>query len=102
MPGAMPHGRQQTAQTVATPDRDGPWLLHGRHGLPASVAPFRHLETEVVVRLHAHAQAGEWHQRLKQAGITADLRGDRLRLGFGLYQKAADAEALLARLAGLV
>lgn len=48
-----------------------------------------------------HAAAADWHQRLKQAGITADLRSDRLRLGFGLYQNAADAEALLARLAEL-
>jgi len=46
-----------------------------------------------------HADAADWHQRLKQAGITVDLRGDRLRLGFGLYQNAADAQVLLARLA---
>lgn len=48
-----------------------------------------------------HADAPLWHDKLKQAGITVDLRGDRLRLGFGLYQNAADAEALLARLATL-
>lgn len=48
-----------------------------------------------------HARAADWHRRLEQAGIVADLRGDRLRLGFGLYQNAADAEALLARLASL-
>ena len=48
-----------------------------------------------------HADAPEWHARLQQAGIVADLRGDRLRLGFGLYQNAADAVALLERLATL-
>ncbi|MGW9331860.1 aminotransferase class V-fold PLP-dependent enzyme [Bosea sp. NPDC055594] len=48
-----------------------------------------------------HADAALWHEKLRQAGITVDLRGDRLRLGFGLYQNAADAEALLARLASL-
>lgn len=48
-----------------------------------------------------HAQAPQWHETLKQAGITVDLRGDRLRLGFGLYQNAADAQALLERLATL-
>ena len=48
-----------------------------------------------------HADAALWHEMLRQAGITVDLRGDRLRLGFGLYQNAADAEALLARLASL-
>lgn len=48
-----------------------------------------------------HADAPQWHETLKQAGITLDLRGDRLRLGFGLYQNAADAQALLERLARL-
>jgi kynureninase len=48
-----------------------------------------------------HADAPLWHDKLKQAGITVDLRGDRLRLGFGLYQTAADAQVLLERLARL-
>lgn len=49
-----------------------------------------------------HAQAPEWYRRLRGAGIVTDLRGDRLRLGFGLYQNAADAKALVARLEKLV
>lgn len=48
-----------------------------------------------------HAEAPLWHEKLRQAGVTVDLRGDRLRLGFGLYQNAADAQALLERLATL-
>jgi kynureninase len=49
-----------------------------------------------------HADAALWHEKLKQAGITVDLRGDRLRVGFGLYQNADDVRALLTRLAELV
>jgi len=48
-----------------------------------------------------HADAPAWHDKLAQAGIVTDLRGDRLRLGFGLYQNAADAQLLLERLARL-
>ncbi len=48
-----------------------------------------------------HADAPAWHDRLAEAGIVTDLRGDRLRLGFGLYQNAADAQLLLERLAAL-
>lgn len=45
-----------------------------------------------------HADAPAWHDRLAEAGIVTDLRGDRLRLGFGLYQNAEDARLLLERL----
>ncbi len=45
-----------------------------------------------------HADAALWHEKLKQAGITVDLRGDRLRVGFGLYQTEADVKLLLERL----
>ena len=48
-----------------------------------------------------HAYAPAWHDRLAEAGIVTDLRGDRLRLGFGLYQNAADARLLLERMATL-
>lgn len=48
-----------------------------------------------------HADAPAWHERLAQAGITVDVRGDRLRVGFGLYQNAGDVESLLERLSGL-
>lgn len=48
-----------------------------------------------------HADAPAWHDKLALAGIVTDLRGDRLRLGFGLYQNAADAQLLLDRLTAL-
>jgi kynureninase len=35
------------------------------------------------------------------AGIIADVRGDRVRLGFGLYQTSADVDQLIDRLAQL-
>ncbi len=42
--------------------------------------------------------AEEWYRRLHAAGIVTDVRGTRLRLGFGLYHTAADVERLVARL----
>ncbi|MGF1592135.1 MAG: aminotransferase class V-fold PLP-dependent enzyme [Kiloniellaceae bacterium] len=41
------------------------------------------------------------HARLGAADVVTDVRGARLRLGFGLYQDAEDVERLLERLAGL-
>jgi selenocysteine lyase/cysteine desulfurase len=41
------------------------------------------------------AQAQWLESRLKQQQILIDRRGQRLRLGFGLYQEAADLEQLL-------
>ncbi len=45
-----------------------------------------------------HPQAAQWCARLRAAGIVTDVRGTRLRLGFGLYHAAADVERLVARL----
>ena len=45
-----------------------------------------------------HPDAAQWQRRLRAAGIVADVRGTRLRLGFGLYHTAADVERLVARL----
>lgn len=45
-----------------------------------------------------HVDAALWHGKLKQAGITVDLRGDRLRVGFGLYQTESDVKLLLERM----
>ena len=44
------------------------------------------------------AEAGTWYQRLHDAGIVTDVRGTRMRVGFGLYHAAADVDALIARL----
>ncbi|MGL4495738.1 MAG: aminotransferase class V-fold PLP-dependent enzyme [Beijerinckiaceae bacterium] len=46
----------------------------------------------------AHPAAAQWYQRLHDAGIVTDVRADRLRFGFGIYQTHADVDALLDRL----
>jgi kynureninase len=45
-----------------------------------------------------HPAAGDWYRRLHAAGIVTDVRGSRLRLGFGLYHAAEDIQALVDRL----
>lgn len=40
--------------------------------------------------------AANWHGRLSDMGVVTDVRGDVLRIGFGLYQTAAEVEALAA------
>jgi kynureninase len=45
-----------------------------------------------------HADAAQWYERLHAAGIITDVRGTRLRLGFGLYHTVNDVEQLVARL----
>lgn len=42
--------------------------------------------------------AEAWQARLEAAGIVTDRRATRLRFGFGIYQTAAEVEALLGRL----
>ena len=37
------------------------------------------------------------HKRILDAGVYIDRRGNRLRFGFGVYQDAADVDALLER-----
>ena len=45
-----------------------------------------------------HPDAAAWQERLKQNNIVVDVRGSRLRVGFGLYHHAGDVERLLERL----
>lgn len=45
-----------------------------------------------------HPDAAAWQARLKQKNIVVDVRGSRLRVGFGLYHHAGDVERLLERL----
>ena len=45
-----------------------------------------------------HPDAAQWQRRLHAAKIVTDVRGTRLRLGFGLYHTGADVERLVARL----
>ena len=48
-----------------------------------------------------HPDATGWYRRLHAAGVVTDVRGTRLRLGFGLYHTASDVERLVARLRSL-
>jgi selenocysteine lyase/cysteine desulfurase len=52
----------------------------------------------LVFRFPDPARAGALRAQLSEAGVVVDHRDDRLRIGFGLYQDAADVEELLAQL----
>jgi selenocysteine lyase/cysteine desulfurase len=43
-------------------------------------------------------RAAEMHSRLMQANVTTDVRGDRLRFGFGLYQDEGDVARAMERM----
>lgn len=45
-----------------------------------------------------HKDAAGWYRRLHNAGIVTDVRGTRLRVGFGLYHNADDVDRLVSRL----
>jgi kynureninase len=45
--------------------------------------------------------AGDIHRRLHDKGVITDHRGDRLRIGFGVYQDDEDVDRLLQVLGGL-
>ncbi|MBI1204573.1 MAG: aminotransferase [Rhodopseudomonas sp.] len=45
-----------------------------------------------------HPDAGAWYRKLHDAGIVTDVRGTRLRVGFGLYHNVDDIDRLIARL----
>jgi selenocysteine lyase/cysteine desulfurase len=73
----------------------------GKHPLPLR-------ESELVVPLSeksrghfltfASAAAADIHTRLVEAGIITDVRGDRLRFGFGLYHDDEDIVGGVARM----
>lgn len=44
------------------------------------------------------AAAAEMHTRLLAAGVVTDVRGDRLRFGFGVYHDDADIGRGIARM----
>lgn len=48
------------------------------------------------------AEADAVYQRLMDANIVTDHRGERLRFGFGLYQDTEDVDRLLERLPGAI
>jgi selenocysteine lyase/cysteine desulfurase len=48
-----------------------------------------------------HPNAPAWAEALIAQDVIVDVRADTLRIGFGLYQDAADVDALIARLQAL-
>lgn len=46
-------------------------------------------------------RAAELHVALQRSGVVADRRGDRLRLGFGLYHEESDIDTLVELVAEL-
>lgn len=46
-------------------------------------------------------QAARWQAELGEEGIRVDVRGEVLRIGFGLYQDGRDVQRLIVALAGL-
>lgn len=87
--------RLQAYFMAGLPDHDGP--LQARNLVVPLSEPARGN-----FLTFAHPQAQAWYQRLHDAGIVTDVRGDRLRIGFGLYHTQADVDAFLARLARLI
>ena len=47
------------------------------------------------------SNAQRWYEALKAENCITDVRGDVLRIGFGIYQDAADVERLVGLLRGL-
>ena len=45
--------------------------------------------------------AGDLYKRLHEADVITDYRGDRLRIGFGVYQDQDDVDELIVRLRGV-
>lgn len=44
-----------------------------------------------------HPRAPDWYRQLVERDVLTDLRDDRLRIGFGLYQEESDLDALFER-----
>ena len=48
-----------------------------------------------------HPDAQRWYTELKAKNCITDVRGEVLRIGFGIYQDEADVDALIGLLGGL-
>jgi selenocysteine lyase/cysteine desulfurase len=45
-----------------------------------------------------HPEAQHWYEQLKSRNVITDVRGDVLRIGFGIYQDEADVDRLVEHL----
>ena len=80
---------QLLAGLAATPLAEAELLNPPGPGLNARFLAFR------------HPRAAQWQAALLADDIVTDVRGDVLRIGFGLYQDARDVAALLGELVRL-
>jgi selenocysteine lyase/cysteine desulfurase len=68
---------------------------------PATLVTPRPLDRQGNFLTFRFPGAPDLHAALHERGVETDLRGDRIRFGFGPYQDEADVDALLAVLARL-
>jgi selenocysteine lyase/cysteine desulfurase len=79
-------------------------LLDGLRGTPLADAE---LLNPLDGRPHARflafrsGNAQDWYANLKARNCITDVRGDVLRIGFGIYQDEADVDGLVALLGEL-
>ena len=79
-------------------------LLASIHGTPLGSAELLNpLDGRTHARFLAfrHRDAQRWCSELKKRNCITDLRGDVLRIGFGIYQDESDVERLTELLGGL-
>jgi selenocysteine lyase/cysteine desulfurase len=79
-------------------------MLDGLEGSPAGALPVGTLVTPRDLRQQGHfltfrlPGAPALHEALRARKVETDLRGDRIRFGFGVYHEPGDVELLLERL----
>lgn len=79
-------------------------LLEGLSGAPLQRAELLNpLDGQPHARFLAFRSpdAPRWHAELKERNCITDVRGDVLRIGFGIYQDEADVDRLVELLGGL-
>jgi selenocysteine lyase/cysteine desulfurase len=79
-------------------------LLHAIGGTPLAAAELLNpLDGSAHARFLAFRSptAQRWYAELKARNCITDVRGDVLRIGFGIYQEEGDVERLLGLLGGL-
>jgi selenocysteine lyase/cysteine desulfurase len=67
--------------------------------LPGELVPPLPLDRGNFLTFRSKA-AGDHYRSLHERGVITDYRGDRLRIGFGIYQDASDVDRLAEVLAG--
>ncbi|HEX6221452.1 MAG TPA: aminotransferase, partial [Acidimicrobiia bacterium] len=65
--------------------------------LPGELTPGREFETGNFLTFESE-EAARAYQKLHDRGVITDYRGNRLRIGFGVYQDADDVDRLVALL----